>query len=51
MADVSNVDDLGDYRPGLQALKELDAKSPLREAGMTKRIIRNLSHEHGLWTE
>ena len=50
VADGSNVDDLGDYRPGLQALKELDVKSPLREAGMTKQDIRNLSHEHGLWT-
>ena len=26
VADGSNVDDLGDYRPGLQALKELDIK-------------------------
>lgn len=40
----SNVDDLGDYRPGLTALKELDIKSPLREAGLTKKDIRNLSH-------
>ena len=40
VADGSNVDDLGDYRPGLQALKELDVKSPLREAGMTKQDIR-----------
>lgn len=50
VADGSNVDDLGDYRPGLQALKELDVKSPLREAGMTKQEIRNLSQEHRLWT-
>lgn len=50
VADGSNVDDLGDYRPGLQALKELDVKSPMREAGMTKQEIRNLSQEHGLWT-
>ena len=39
VADGSNVDDLGDYRPGLQALMELDVKSPLREAGMTKQDI------------
>lgn len=44
----SNVDDLGDYRPGLQALKELDIKSPLREAGLTKADIRALSKHFDL---
>lgn len=43
----SNVDDLGDYRPGLQAITELGVKSPLREAGLTKAEIRELSRE--LW--
>ena len=46
----SNVDDLGDYRPGLQALKELDIKSPLREAGLTKADIRALSKHFDLPT-
>ena len=46
----SNVDDLGDYRPGLTALKELDIKSPLREAELTKAEIRALSRHFGLPT-
>ncbi|MBQ7221720.1 MAG: ATP-dependent sacrificial sulfur transferase LarE [Synergistaceae bacterium] len=46
----SNMDDLGDYRPGLQAIRELGIKSPLREAGLTKSEIRQLSHELGLPT-
>ena len=39
----SNLDDLGDYRPGLQAIAELDVKSPLRAVGFTKQEIRDLS--------
>ncbi|MCR5202029.1 MAG: ATP-dependent sacrificial sulfur transferase LarE [Lachnospiraceae bacterium] len=39
----SNVDDLSDYRPGLKALEELEIKSPLREANLTKDDIRRLS--------
>ena len=50
VAEGSNVDDLGDYRPGLQAIAELGVKSPLREAGLTKREIRELSREMGLPT-
>ncbi len=46
----SNVDDTGDYRPGMQAVAELGIKSPLREAGMTKADIRRLSKEMGLET-
>lgn len=46
----SNVDDLGDYRPGLRAISELGIKSPLREAGLTKVQIRELSRELGLPT-
>lgn len=46
----SNVDDLGDYRPGLKATAELGVKSPLREAGLTKAEIRQLSRELGLPT-
>lgn len=39
----SNLDDNGDYRPGLQAIAELDIKSPLRQVGFTKEDIRVLS--------
>lgn len=46
----SNLDDLGDYRPGLQAIRELSIKSPLREAGLTKAEIRQLSRDLGLPT-
>jgi len=46
----SNVDDLGDYRPGLQAIRELGIRSPLREAGLTKDDIRTLSRAMGLPT-
>ena len=46
----SNVDDMGDYRPGLQAIKELEVKSPLKEAGLTKSEIRMLSKERNLPT-
>lgn len=50
IADGSNIDDLGDYRPGMKALGELGIVSPLREAGMTKDDIRILSKEMGLPT-
>lgn len=43
VAEGSNVDDLGDYRPGMRAIEELGVKSPLREAGLTKQEIRQLS--------
>ena len=46
----SNMDDLGDYRPGLQAVAELGVKSPLREAELTKEEIRTLSKEMDLPT-
>lgn len=46
----SNIDDLGDYRPGLQAVAELEIKSPLREAGLTKNEIRELSQKMNLPT-
>ena len=50
VAEGSNVDDLGDYRPGLRAVAELGVRSPLREAGLTKQEIRILSKEMGLPT-
>ncbi len=50
VAEGSNLDDLGDYRPGLQAIAELGVKSPLREVGLTKQEIRAYSKELGLPT-
>lgn len=50
VAEGSNLDDNGDYRPGLIAVAELHVKSPLREAGFTKAEIRELSKELGLPT-
>ncbi len=50
VVDGSNLDDLSDYRPGTKALKELEVKSPLLEAGLTKEEIRAYSHELGLPT-
>jgi uncharacterized protein len=50
VADGANVDDLGDYRPGNQAAKELGVVSSLQEAGLNKDEIRILSKELGLPT-
>lgn len=50
LADGSNVDDMSDYRPGMKALEELGIRSPLKEAGLTKNDIRQLSSEDGLPT-
>lgn len=46
----SNMDDNGDYRPGLKAIAELDIKSPLRYAELYKQEIRDLSKELNLPT-
>jgi uncharacterized protein len=48
--DGTNFDDIGDYRPGLKALKELEVKSPLLECKLTKAEIRAFSKELGLNT-
>jgi uncharacterized protein len=48
--DGSNLDDMTDYRPGLQALAELEIFSPLRAAGLTKQDIRDLSRRFALPT-
>ena len=50
--DGGNVDDLGDYRPGMKALQELSdfVRSPMIEAGLAKADIRALSKEFGLQT-
>ena len=42
-------DDAGD-RPGMRALRELAVRSPLRECGLTKRDVRMLSRDAGLFT-
>jgi uncharacterized protein len=44
------MDDLGDYRPGLEAKKEQGLRSPLQEAELYKEEIRQLSRELGLST-
>ena len=43
VANGTNTDDLGDYRPGLQAATEHKARSPLVEAGLSKEIVRSLA--------
>ncbi len=48
--DGSNADDALDYRPGLAALGELGIESPLRDAGLTKAEVRELSRRLGLHT-
>ena len=50
VAEGSNMDDTGDYRPGLTAVAEQGVKSPLRSAKLTKEEIRALSKEIGLST-
>jgi len=44
----TNLDDLGDYRPGLEAAKNAGARSPLVEAGFTKADVRRLAQALGL---
>lgn len=50
IADGSNVDDTGDFRPGMKAKKEQNVVSPLQDAGLTKQEIRELSRHLGLPT-
>ena len=50
VAEGSNLDDNGDYRPGLQAVAELGIKSPLRDCGFSKADIRALSKHMNLPT-
>ena len=53
IADGSNADDRGDYRPGRQAAHEFGVRSPLDEVGLAKEEIRELSRHAGLptWDE
>jgi uncharacterized protein len=46
----TNTDDLGDYRPGLQAAKDHGARQPLVDATLSKAEVRELSKELGLST-
>jgi len=50
VAEGSNLDDNGDYRPGMKAIHELGVLSPLQTAGFTKQEIRDVSEELGLPT-
>ncbi len=50
VAEGSNLDDNGDYRPGMIAVRELGIRSPLQEIGFTKQEIRELSKRLGLPT-
>ncbi len=46
----SNTDDDPAQRPGMKVLEELDVRSPMREAGLSKADVRRLSKEAGLFT-
>ncbi len=45
VVDGTNKDDENDYRPGIQAIRELKIRSPLLEAGITKQEIRQASRD------
>ncbi len=49
LAHGSNADDITDYRPGLQAARELGVVAPLEKAGLTKTDIRRLARKRGLF--
>lgn len=48
IVDGTNLDDLGDDRPGIKAAREWGVRSPLVEAGLTKSDIRTLARDLGL---
>lgn len=50
VASGTNLDDLGDYRPGLEAGQKYKIRNPLVEAGLTKKDVRALSRQRGLPT-
>lgn len=50
LLDGTNASDRADDRPGMKALRELEVRSPLREAGLTKAMIREKSRQAGLFT-
>lgn len=50
VVDGTNYDDIRDHRPGMKALRELEIRSPLKEAMITKEEIRSFSRKMGLKT-
>lgn len=48
VANGTNTDDLGDYRPGLQAATEQRVRSPLVEAGLSKGLVRQAARYLGI---
>ena len=50
VVDGTNSDDFDDYRPGMKAVREMEVRSPLNEAGLGKEEIRQLSRDLGLPT-
>ena len=50
LLDGTNASDSAGDRPGMRALRELAVRSPLRECGLTKARVRELSREAGLFT-
>ena len=48
LAEGSNLDDDGDYRPGRRAVDEMRVESPLRDAGLTKADVRAIAKHLGL---
>ena len=48
IVDGTNIDDLGDYRPGVLALHENGIRSPLAEVGFSKEMVREVAKNVGL---
>ena len=48
IVDGTNIDDLGDYRPGVLALRKNGIRSPLAEAGFSKKMVREAAKMVGL---
>jgi uncharacterized protein len=48
VVDGTNIDDLGDYRPGITAMKNNGVRSPLVEVGFSKQDIRTVAQQIGL---
>ena len=48
IVDGTNMDDLSDHRPGIQALRENGVRSPMVELGITKPEIRDIAKSAGL---
>ena len=48
IVDGTNLDDLGDYRPGIEALKQNGIRSPLVESRFSKSKIREIAKQIGL---